>query len=75
MTTKNSKKSTNDTNTQTVYYDVIVWETRENSQGKKHIPHKVGFASQLDNGNLACKITDGIALTGRFTISQKDNGK
>lgn len=51
------------------FYDIIVWETRENAQGKKHIPHKVGFASQLDNGNFACKLPEGIALTGKFTVA------
>ena len=71
--TTKSQNNNSENTAQPVYYDIIVWETRENSQ-KKHVPHKVGFASQMNNGNLACKLVDGIALTGKFTIAPQGNG-
>ncbi len=68
---KTNAKQKASTNNKPVYFDIIIWETRDNAQGKKNIPHKVGFATQLDNGNLACKLIDGISLSGKFTIASQ----
>lgn len=72
---KTNSKQKSSSNSNPVYFDIIVWETRDNAQGKKHIPHKVGFASQLDNGNLACNLIEGISLSGKFTIASQDYDK